>query len=112
VARAKTLDPQAQLDRDMLELMGYPAFRRFLFTIAERSGIAASAYGSNIDTSKADGRRSLGIEILEMAERGLPVRDETRSPFNALGVAITEISRLQPQATGADDEDDIPSYED
>lgn len=101
----KRFDPEVQLERDMLELMGYPAFRRFLFTVAQRAGIAASAYGSNIDTSSSDGRRSLGIEILEIADKAMPVRDPSIQPFNALGAAISEISRLDPLQTGdADDE--------
>ncbi len=95
----------------MLELVGRPAFMRFLFTVAQKAGIAASAYGSNLDTSSMDGRRSLGIDILAMADEAMPVRDVSRSPFNALGAAIAAMNEATPMETSDEAEDDLQEDE-
>jgi hypothetical protein len=109
--RGRQISFDEQRSRDMLWLMGRPEFLRFLFTVAEKAGIASAAYGSNLDTSSFDGRRSLGIDILRMADDVLPVRNPALSPFNALGLAISEVSRFTTQE-GSDDaeEDDQPDY--
>lgn len=91
----RPLSPEMQLQRDMLELSGYPAFRRFLFTVAQRSGICATTHGTEFDASSYEGRRSLGIEILRMVDEALPVRIAEHAPFNALALAIAEVSTLQ-----------------
>lgn len=111
MARGKPISLDDQRSRDMHWLMGRPEFRRFLFTVAEKAGIASAAYGSNLDTSSFDGRRSLGIDILRMADDVLPVRNPALSPFNALGLAINEVSRFTTQE-GSDDaeEDDQSEY--
>ena len=92
----------------MIELAGYPAFWRFLFTVAQRSGIGGSTYGTNLDTSQAEGRRSLRIEILRLADDGLSVRDPAASPFNALARATSEVLHVhfqQSQEATSDEED-------
>lgn len=90
----RPLSPEMQLQRDMLELSGYPAFRRFLFTVAQRSGIGGSTHGTDLDASAYEGRRSLGLEILRMVDEALPVRIAENAPFNALALAIAEVSAL------------------
>lgn len=99
----RPLSPEMQLQRDMLELSGYPAFRRFLFTVAQRSGIGGSTHGTDLDASAYEGRRSLGLEILRMVDEALPVRIAENAPFNALALAIAEVSTL---ATAPMEEDD------
>lgn len=103
-----SLDEQRRLD--MLWLMGRPEFLRFLFTLAEKAGIASAAYGSNLDTSSVDGRRSLGIDILRMADDVLPVRNPALSPFTALGMAIHEVSRFHQEGSDDAEEDDQSDY--
>lgn len=111
MARGKQISLDEQRQRDMLWLMTKPEFLRFLFTVAEKASICGAAYGSNLDTSSFDGRRSLGIEILRMADDALPVRNPALSPFTALGLAINEVSRFHTQE-GSDDakEDDQSEY--
>lgn len=93
--RSRPLPPEVQQEKDLLELVGYPAFRRFLFTIAQKSGICGTTYGTDIDASIFEGRRSLGIEIFRLVDEALPVRVPESSPFNALALAIAEAQTLQ-----------------
>ncbi len=95
----------------MLELVGRPAFMRFLFTVAQKAGIAASAYGSNLDTSSMDGRRSLGIDILARAGEGRPGRDGSRSPVSGRGAARAAMNEATPMETSDEAEDDLQEDE-
>lgn len=95
--RLRKVDPEQQLAADMLELMGYRAFHRFLYTIIVRSGISASAYGSEVATSYHEGRRSLGIDILRLAEDALTVHAPDGLPLAAMQIAIAEVMRSQTQ---------------
>ena len=108
--RGNRISLDEQRSRDMLWLMGRPEFLRFLFTVAEKAGIASAAYGSNLDTSSFDGRRSLGIDILRMADDVLPVRNPALSPFSALGLAINEVSRFNQEGSDDAEEDDQSDY--
>lgn len=112
MARGKPITLDQQRTLDMLWLMGRPEFRRFLFTVAEKAGICGAAYGSNIDTSSFDGRRSLGIELLRLADLAVPAANPALSPFTALGIAISEATKFQSQegSDDAKDEDDQPEY--
>jgi len=111
MARApRRIDPEIQLQSDMVELMGYAAFRRFLFTIMTRSGMAAASYGTEVATSYAEGRRSLGIDILRLADSALPVKSPDGLPFAAIGIAISEGLHSQPQEP--DDNATQPSLDD
>lgn len=98
----KRIDPDVQLAADMGALMALPAFHRFLFTIMVRSGISAVAYGTEVATSYSEGRRSLGIDILRMADNALAVRTPDGLPFAAMSVAIAEAMRSQPLETSTD----------
>lgn len=96
----------------MLELMGSAAFRRFLYTIMRRSGIAAATYGTEVATSYQEGRRSLGIDILRMADESLSVRCDDGLPFGVMALAIAEGMRVQTQEPdnaeiSEDDEDQL-----
>lgn len=96
--RPRRLDAEQQLAADMLELMGYSAFHRFLYTIIVRSGISASsAYGSEVATSYHEGRRSLGIDILRLADDALTVHAPDGLPLAAMQIAIAEAMRSQTQ---------------
>lgn len=112
--RPAKLDPEAQLAADMIELMGHKAFHRFLFTVMQRSGIAGVAFGTEVATSYHEGRRSLGIDILRLADAALVVRTPDGQPFAAMALAIAEVMRSQPVETSdnatekpiPDDDDD------
>lgn len=97
--RPRTIDPEVQLAADMVELMGYRAFHRFLFTVMQRSGMAGVAFGTEVATSYHEGRRSLGIDILRMADGALVVRAPDGQPFAAMSIAINEAMRSQPVET-------------
>lgn len=106
-------------EKDLLELVGYPAFRRLLFTIAQRSGIGGTTYGTDLDASTFEGRRSLGLEILRLVDEALPVRIPEHSPFNALALAIAEAQTLHHAAnlakmedsSNAEDQDNVDDFE-
>lgn len=97
--RPRTIDPEVQQRADMVELMGHRAFHRFLFTVMQRSGIAGVAFGTEVATSYHEGRRSLGIDILRMADDALVVRVPDGQPFAAMSIAINEAMRSQPVET-------------
>lgn len=111
MSRGKRISLDEQLALDMRFLLSRPEFLRFLFTMAQKANIAGAAYGSNLDTSSFDGRRSLGIDMLQLADAALPVRDPALAPFNVLGLAIEAASRFTTQE-GSDDaeEDDQSEY--
>ena len=112
--KPRRLDPDMQLQADMLELMGYKCFHRFLFTVMQRSGISAVAYGTEVATSYHEGRRSLGIDILRLADDALSVRSPDGQPFAAMSIAIAEAMRSLTQETETNAENSrIPSdYDD
>jgi hypothetical protein len=111
--RPRKLTPEMQEAADMLELMGAPAFHRFLYTIMARSGICAATYGTDTATSYQEGRRSLGIDILRMADDILSVRSPDGLPFAVMAIAISEGMRVQTQepdnADISEDDEDEPA---
>lgn len=105
MAKPKGFSPEVQLDRDMLELVGYPAFLRFLFVVAQKAGIGGSSLGTAMDASTYEGRRSLGLDLLTLADRALPGRIASIEPFSALGMAIAAAGQVK-QAEGDSDEEE------
>lgn len=60
--------------QEMAELLAIPAFRRLLWRISEAAGIVQSTYGTDgRDLAFREGRRSLGLDILRMADAGQPI---------------------------------------
>lgn len=109
--KPRTIDPEVQLAADMLELMGHRAFHRFLFTVMTRSGIAGVAFGTEVATSYHEGRRSLGIDILRLADTALAVRTPEGQPFAAMALATSEAMRSQPVETEPN-ATEIPDHDD
>lgn len=65
-----TGNPDSQ---EMAQLLAIPAFRKLLWRIFEASGIMHAAYGTDgRDLAFREGRRSLGLDILRMADAGQP----------------------------------------
>lgn len=95
----------------MVELMGLAAFHRFLFTIWQRSGICAVAYGTETATSFSEGRRSLGIDIFRLADVALSVRSNDGMPIAAISIAISEGLRSQTQEPDDEDRTDPDAFD-
>ena len=64
---------RADLNRRDLEALSQdPRFLRFLFTVLDAAGIYASTYGSRDHLAFAEGRRSLGFDMLRTVEMTRP----------------------------------------
>ena len=61
--RGNRISLDEQRSRDMLWLMGRPEFLRFLFTVAEKAGIASAAYGSNLEIGRASCRERVYVLV-------------------------------------------------
>lgn len=71
----------AELSREDAEyLLGRSEFRRFLFAAIQAAGLLGHTNPANgpIGRDLAEGRRSLGLDLLAMADTGQP--DALRSP--------------------------------
>lgn len=84
---------RAAEDNDAEWLFNQPQFRRFLWRVIQRAGIwDATADGSE----RATGRRNLGLEILDMVEKGQPLaHDADPGPpiLTIFGVLREEIQK-------------------
>jgi hypothetical protein len=61
-----------QLDLDLKQLCAQPPFRRFLLHIVRTAGILSPTAGASETLPFREGQRSLGLDILREASRGLP----------------------------------------
>lgn len=98
----KQTPAEARTQRDMLELMALPSFRRLLLRIWRESGMSQSAYGSEDRRLQSlEGRRSLGFEIFRWCD------EATLQPeFSALRAALAEDD--QPPGDPEDEDQDQP----
>lgn len=83
-----------QDETDMAELLELPAFRRFVFKSIQMAGIlsAATTGADGRDLAFAEGRRSLGLDILRAVEAGQPA--PLRHPLSIM----TLIAALREEA--------------
>ena len=97
--RAVTPDELEKRDReDVRYLSALPQFRRFLFRVIQSARIFdRTADGSDGDTSQ--GRRNLGLEILEMVEAGQPVPHPEGQPILTICQVLLEEAN-QPGGEG------------
>ncbi|WP_198350834.1 Bbp19 family protein [Flavisphingomonas formosensis] len=59
--------------KEMAQLLALPAFRRFLWRAVRAAGLLHPAYGTDgRDLAYREGRRSLALDLLRMAEAGQP----------------------------------------
>jgi hypothetical protein len=59
------MEERRQIPADLAWLIDKPAFRRWMLRLTQRSGIFASTFGADSRTTEyLDGRRSLGLELL------------------------------------------------
>jgi hypothetical protein len=78
---------------DKLELMQNPAFRRFLFSLIQSTGVFdASAKSDDGAHLYREGRRSVTLEILRDMEAAQPVQSPTGIPI------LTSIQTLREEA--------------
>lgn len=76
---------------DMQTLLQRPEFARFLFRVIQTSGIfSVTTDGSEGRHLVAEGRRQLGLEILDMAEEGQPVAHPDKLPVLTILQALRE----------------------
>lgn len=76
--------------QDAQYLIERPEFRRFLFSVIQSCGFFSATNGSDPATSFAEGRRSLGLDILAMAETGQPAEHPDRIPILTLMQVLRE----------------------
>ncbi len=76
---------------DATFLMSRGEFRRFLFTAIQTAGIFDAANGHDgRDLNWIEGRRSLGFELLRMADEGQPEQLRTPNALATLNAVILE----------------------
>lgn len=87
-----------QLDLDLKQLCAQPPFRRWLLHVAKTAGIFTPTSGAIELLPYREGQRSLGLEILREASRGLP-----RGPGTAEQVLSLLLREANPEETDDDD---------
>lgn len=99
-------------DREIQLLLSVPEFRQFLFEAIQLAGIWEPANGHDPrDLALFEGRRSLGLELLQLADRGQPKALRTPEALATLNAII--LTALNPpskpeEKKHADRYDDIP----
>lgn len=81
---------------DMVALLKLAPFRRFLFRVVERSGIAASTYGTEEHLLYREGARSLGLDILRWVSEAHPMPEHPGVPVLALLTILSEANLTDP----------------
>jgi hypothetical protein len=83
---------------DKQTLLETPAFRRFLFDLIQTSGIfTASTNGTDGRHLYAEGRRSLGLEVLLSMDGAQPVQSPTGIPVLTLIQTLREEAQSAPK---------------
>ncbi|ALC13827.1 hypothetical protein [Sphingopyxis sp. 113P3] len=99
-------------EKDLAALFANPLFRDFLFVAIQRAGILQPANGHDLrDLAFAEGRRSLGLELLQLVDAGQP--KALRSPDALATLHAVILTALNPpskpeEKKRADRYDDIP----
>lgn len=97
---SKPLSDEQRLKRDMERLNSQPEFQRFLLRVIQSAGLFdRTADGSNDRHLVNEGRRNLGLDILDMAEQGQPLSldDNPRLPLLTLFSVLREEIQKPPQ---------------
>jgi hypothetical protein len=85
---------------DMTHLMEQPEFRRFLFRAIQLAGhfdhtTRATNGSDGRDLAFAEGRRSLGFDLLRDAQSGQPEAVRNRDPLNLMTLVATITEEIQ-----------------
>ena len=67
-----------QFKQDMETLLQRPEFLRFLFELIQISGVLSATTDGSVgrDLAYSEGRRNLGLEILDLVETGQPIPEK------------------------------------
>lgn len=86
------------LERDLQRLLELAEFKQFLFEAIQLAGIWNPANGHDQrDLAFAEGRRSLGLDLLELADRGQPKALRTPEALATINAII--LTALNPPST-------------
>ncbi len=88
---------EKQVKEDAQLLMERPEFRRFLFSVIQSCGFFSATNGSDPVTSFAEGRRSLGLDILATVETGQPAEHPDRIPILTLMQVLREEAQTKTE---------------
>lgn len=84
-------------DDDAVQLMRLPAFRRYLWTLIQSAGMFSATNGhQGRDLQFLEGRRSLGFEALQLAERSVPAQLRTAQSILTMTALLREAAQPQP----------------
>lgn len=90
---------------DKLTLMAIPAFRRFMLTLIETTGIYECS-GSEDRMAFREGRRSVGLEMLRLFDEVQPTPNACGLPADVsiqlLREAVHSADRTKPKPTGVE----------
>jgi hypothetical protein len=90
---------------DIEALARQPAFRRFLFRIAQAADMLVATSGSVDRLSSIEGRRSLGFEIFGWVEEALSTGEPSAIPKMTL-MAVLPSAADEPPKEAPDEDDD------
>jgi hypothetical protein len=90
------MTPDQQHKLDMQFLLERAEFRRFLFRVIQTSGIFTRTTDGSVgrDLAYDEGRRNLGLDILDMAETGQPIPE-----VHPAGPLLTLIQALREETS-------------
>ena len=113
-----------QQKQDMETLLQRPEFIRFLFELIQRSGLFSATTDGSVgrDLAYFEGRRNLGLEILDLVEGGQPIpekhpggpiltliqvlREETLKPTETRNAKDRSSRNYRSDELGVDDTED------
>ena len=99
-------------ERDLQSLLANPLFKEFLFEAIQLAGIWGAANGHDPrDLAFFEGRRSLGLDLLQMVDAGQPKPLRTPDALATLHAVILTALNTPSQSEEtkrADRYDDIP----
>ncbi len=92
---------ETQFRRDLEQLSTRPEFKRFLYRVIQLSGLLDRVTDGSEGRDRYNaGRRDLGLDILDMAEKGQPILDaHPDGPLLTLIQVLREETTLQPSET-------------
>jgi hypothetical protein len=95
-----------QPELDLKQLCAQAPFRRFLLQVIRSAGIFSPTAGASETLPFREGQRSLGLDILSLASRGLPRGTSTEQM-----IALVLASEANPKETDDDNREPDPERE-
>lgn len=90
-----------QADKDLKEVLASAAGRRVLARLIDGSGVFLRSFTGNSETFYREGRRSVGLDLVEHVERVIP---GTFAKMQAEALALRQ--RTDSRQQGGEDDDD------